>query len=276
MPTESELRAMLESTMLESTEPSGKLDAARIIRRSKARRLPAQIAAGGTFVLAVAAIGVLGFTGVLDSTTTNGGVAFESAESADSAQDAESAPDNGTQTELGAESGPAEGKERLSAEELNPCGEPVTKVAPHPRGLTLTVDFPEQAPAETDVTGTATLINNGDEPVSGTTAASPVITVADSGVVVWHTNGFMTMQAVIVDLEPGESLEYQVTLSPVRCGPEDEIAGSFRADLPALEPGEYTISAAIGFLPDSPHDAGSGSEASFDLIGGPASSIELR
>jgi hypothetical protein len=75
-----------------------------------------------------------------------------------------------------------------------------------------------------------------------------------------------------VDLAPGESLEYTASFDAVECGPEDDGPDGFRADLPALAPGTYELSAAIDFAPDVPDPT---EPALADLVTGPRSVITL-
>jgi hypothetical protein len=162
---------------------------------------------------------------------------------------------------------------RAPAERLNLCGAPVAEAVPSASGLELTVEFPETATTGTaPLEGVVRLTNTSGERVAGTTAAAPAITIARDGVTVWHSNGPMILSLTIVDLAPGESLEYRTSVVPVECGPQDE-ADTFRADLPALPPGEYEVSAAIDFAPDAPP---ADAPALADLVMGPPSSLRLE
>jgi hypothetical protein len=105
------------------------------------------------------------------------------------------------------------------------------------------------------------------------TAAAPAITVSQEGITLWHSNGAMVMSLVIVDLAPGESLEYAASFTPVLCGVEDDMAEVFRNDLPALDPGEYELSAAIDFVLDETLAADY--EPFAYLVTGPRSTITL-
>lgn len=252
MPTEDDLRAALRAA--DAPEPA--LDARRVVARARARRAPAQVGGALVGVLALTGIGVVAVQTLpltappVESAMVAEGGAADTDSSVSSLEDAKRAP----------------------AERLNLCGAPVAEAVPSTSGLELTVEFPETATSGTDpIDGVVRLTNTSGERVTGTTAAVPAITMARDGVTVWHSNGPMILSLTIVDLAPGESLEYRTSIVPVECGPEDE-AETFREDLPALAPGDYTLSAAIDFSPDAPP---ADAPALADLVMGPASSIRL-
>jgi hypothetical protein len=254
MPTESEFRDHLKAT----EAPAVQLDARAIIRRSRARRLPAQIAVGGAFSLAVLGIGVAGVSGVFSPPVGGSQEAMAPVEDSDLATP-ESLTEESTQTEIF----------RDDASVLNQCGATLVGAVPNPAGLELIVNLPEEADlADGELTGTVTLVNNGTEPVSGTTAALPVLTASQDGVVVWHSHGAMIMLAVIVDLEPGQSMEYGITFTPVLCEAEDDLDDP--ASLPPLDPGTYELSAAIDLVSAEVSDGGT------TLVTGPTSTIRLQ
>ena len=256
MPTESELRAMFRNPrMPASTIDSAPINAASIIRRSKRRRLPAQLGVGSALTLAVAGIGVASINGLRP---------FMAADTAGLATDssAESFGENGASDLNG------QGTVAAPAEKLNLCGGPLAEVAPRSNGVELVVQFPSTAAANGEtVTGIVSMTNNGTATITGTTAASPAITVSQDGVTRWHSNGPMIMLAVIVDLAPGESMVYKTALTPVHCDTEDELSEGFREDLPALGPGEYQVSAAIDLSRDG---------APAELITGDPSPLTLK
>lgn len=235
MPTEAELRTWLREGDLGS--PAREADAGSVIRRSRRRRLPRQLAAGGTLTLAIAGIGVAGFTGLrgapMGTTMTDA--------TTESAPESLSGPDAGDATG-------GEAIQAAPASKLNPCGGTIADVAPS-AGLVLETRFAPSAPADgQSVDGTVTLTNTGTERITGTSAATPAITLSQDGEVLWHSNGPMIMMVVEVDLAPGESLDYPASFTAVQCGEQDELTESFRDDLPALDKGSYEISAAIDFL----------------------------
>lgn len=250
MPTEDDLRDLFASA-----EHPQHIDAKRVIAKSRARRLPRQLAVGAVGTLAVAGIVVVSLPALLPqqaaiSTLSEGSGVAPEVQPFDSAK-------------------------RAPADKLNLCGAPLSQPMPSLYGLQLDVAFPTTAPVGTQpIQGTVRLTNTGPEPVTGSTAASPAITLSHGGVVLWHSNGPMIDLAVTVDLAPGQSLEYPASFTPVRCDIQDDEAESFRADLPAVPAGAYDLSAAIDFLPDAsmPQQSTPG----LDLVSGPVSAIVLR
>lgn len=252
-PTEAELRFALRS---DTGAPSG-LDADAVIRRARSRRLPRQIVLGSVATLAVAGIALAGFTAITipQSAIMSASDSMGGAES----EPLPGAPDRGY------------GSEQAPAEKVNPCGGELAQVAPSDTGLVLTMHFPASAPADGQpVSGTVTLSNTGTERVTGSSAASPILTVSQNGRILWHSNGAGAAIAVLVDLAPGESMDYEVTLTPVACGMEDELGTGFRDGLPALPAGDYQVSALIDLVPEAADGGGS------HLIGGPLQAFALR
>lgn len=253
MPTEAELRTLFQDTAL----PTGGIDAASIIRRSKRRRLPRQVGAGSVLTLAVAGIGVASFTGLRPLTVPT---------TADSA--AESSADSPmTDSPMGVSGSQLfdDGTKRAPAEKLNLCGAGVTEPAPSASGLELTMRFPDTAAATgSDVPGVVTLTNTAARAISGAVTARPVITVAQGGTTLWHSNGPALALQNPIELAPGESLDYETSFTPVRCSTEDELDST---GLPALARGEYQLTAVIDFFPH---------EGPVELISGPAATILLK
>lgn len=240
-----------------AAQPSpGRIDARAVIRRSRARRLPRQLAAGAVGALAVVGVGVLGvqtLTPPQPTTTTT-------MEQGGSAPAEEFAADSTL--------------ERAPAEKLNPCEGALAEVAPSRYGLQLDAVFPESAPATgAPVAGLVRLTNTSGSRVVGTTGTAPAITVSQDGIVLWHSTGAADAAAVVVDLAAGQSLEYVASFTPVRCGAEDDTAEAFRADLPPLAPGVYELTAAIDFAPGPSLAA---EDAELDLVTGVASPIRLE
>ncbi|MEP6481011.1 MAG: hypothetical protein ABJA94_03280, partial [Rhodoglobus sp.] len=226
MPTEDDLRDLFAS----SDSPRG-IDTKHVIARSRARRLPRQLAAGAIGTLAVVGIAVVGIQSILPSqsasTTSQAGGAAPSA------------------ADQSAASGQEFSDKRAPADKINLCTGAVAEPAPSFYGLQLSVEFPPTAPnGTTPIEGMVRLTNTGSEPVTGT-AAAPAITLSQGGIVLWHSTGQATEIATPVDLAPGQWLEYPASLTPVRCDVQDDEGESFRADLPAVGPGEYDVSAAL-------------------------------
>ena len=234
-------------------EGLGSIDTAAVIRRSKRRRLPAQLATGAAAVLALGGVGVVGFQAL----GQNAPVAETASLRSESITDGEAS---------GGSDAYAQADELRSAESLNFCTYPLAEVTPAPSGLELTVDFPTAKVGADYVEGTVLLTNNGTETVTGYSAATPAITVSQNGIVTWHSNGAMIAVAIEVDLKPGESMEYAASFTPVACGVEDDGDAGFREKLPALPAGDYDVSAAIDIV----------GPASTELVTGPTETVTLR
>lgn len=250
MPDQNDLRDLFASA---DTGAPNALDAKRVIARSRARRLPKQLAAGSVGALVLVGVGVLG----VQVSQFSSPVSMTAGEASDS-----SAPM------------PESAMKRVPADRVNLCAAAVVDVAPSQYGLQLDVEFPSSAPVGTAaVQGMVRLTNTSDSHVVGTTPAVPAITLSRDGVVLWHSNGPTIFSVVDVDLAPGASLEYPASFVPVQCGVEDDAAEAFRADLPALQAGGYELSALIDFAP-APVMAPQTTE--LELVGGPRSAISLE
>ncbi|MCU1556790.1 MAG: hypothetical protein JWN09_785 [Microbacteriaceae bacterium] len=249
MSIESEFKRLRDS---EASQRSS-IDLALVIRRSRRRRIGAQVAVGGATTLAVAGIGVASVAGLhgWGPSSTSAGSAAAPTVASDSS---------------------GESQKRAPAEKLNLCGAELAQVAANPDGLVATADFPTASASAASISGTVTLTNTGTERVVGTTAASPAITLSKGGVTLWHSNGPMIAMAAMVDLAPGASMTYHASFTPVTCGTEDDLGDSFRSDLPHVAPGEYQISAAI----DLSRQGVDGGFASNDLVTGPVATVRLN
>ncbi len=258
MSTESDLKDLLA----QANPTLRPVDLSRVLRRSSRRRVAQKAAVGSATTLAVAGIGFAGFTGIrgLGQSTTAG-----------SASTANAPDSRGGSTSLESSATGGSSK-RAPAEKINLCGGGLAEVAPNSSGLVLTTRFGPASVSAEQVAGTVTLTNTGTERITGSTAASPAITLSKDGIVLWHSNGPTIGMAALVDLAPGASLTYQAFFVPVRCAIEDDSAASFRADLPRVAPGEYQISAAIDLSRQSPDGALLGT----DLVTGPVSPVILR
>ena len=249
MPSEDDLREFFATT-----EAPGRPDADRAISRIRARRRPRRIAAAAAGALALVGVTIVG----VQVSQVQFVQLTQPISEMSSAEDAGAPAADGIESAI----------KRAPAEKINLCGAPLAEVAPSVSGLQLDLVFPEEVPTGGEsVQGTVRLTNLGTQQVVGTTAASPAITLSQAGTVLWHSNGPMIMSAVLVDLGPGESMEYAASFTPVRCEVEDDLAQSFRTDLPALAAGGYELSAAIDFSPSS--------GAALDLVTGPRSTIRL-
>jgi hypothetical protein len=240
-------------------EPTPAVDVNSVLRRTRRRRLPKRAAAGGVLTLAIGGIAVAGFQGLSGLSQSSGG-------SSDSA--ASTAEDSGGTSELfsSGDTSSSDLAKRAPADRINLCGGAVADVAPSATGLVLTTEFDDATVGTSSVDGIVTMTNEGSETVSGTTAVSAAITLSQDGIVLWHSNGAMIDMATVVELAPGESLEYAASFVPVMCDVEDDLEESFRDDLPDAPAGEYQVSAAIDLSTDG----------NAELITGPASTVTLR
>lgn len=239
------------------------IDLDSVIRQSRNRRRPRQVAVGVISTLAVGGILLAGFQGLgaLNSPTAT------IAGSAPEAGATDSGPSATEGTTLADPSAPTGAIKRAPADRINLCTGTLADVAPSESGLELSVHFDDAKATNSPVSGTVTMTNTGSKTLEGYTAASPAITLSQDGIVLWHSNGAMIASATIVDLAPGESLDYPASFTPVTCGVEDDLSDTgFREDLPVVDPGKYQLSAAIDFSGD--FDA--------DLVTGPLSTITLK
>ncbi|MCY7411723.1 MAG: hypothetical protein LH471_01580 [Salinibacterium sp.] len=254
MPTESELRELLSHSELRNT-----IDADAIIKRSRARRLPRQLAVG-----AIGSLAILGITVVGVQTLR---LPDQSATTATRQESPMATPEDALA---------GDSIERAPAERLNLCEGTLAEVAPSRFGLQLDVEFPASAPAGAEaITGVVRLTNTSSERVTGSTGAAPAVTVSQNGIVLWHSNGPTILSIVIVDLAPGESLEYRASIVPVRCAVNDDLTESFPPNLPALDRGGYELSAAIDFSP-AVADGSDLGDGSADLVTGARAPIVLE
>ncbi len=257
MSTESDLKKMFRET-----GPSlGQIDIPLVLRRSSRRRVAQRVAVGSATTLAVASIGVAGFTGIRGFGPSTGSGSASSVAAPDST---EGSSPGGSATD---------GRLTLApAEKINLCGGTLSEVAPSAAGLVLTAHF-EPGDASADrVLGTVTLTNTGSEHILGTSAVTPTIILSKEGLVRWHSNGSIAAMGALVDLVPGASMIYQVSFRPVTCAIEDDSALRFRDNLPHVAAGAYQVSAAL----DLRRENANGSLISTDLVTGPTSEVTLR
>ena len=230
--------------------PTG-IDVSSVIRRSRARRTPRLLGAGTLAVLALGTIAYGGFAGL----SSLGGSSASDAGAAPAAESSEQG--------MGLM---ADGAARSTAEQLNLCGGPVAEIPPSETGLVLSVAFPAEAEVgATSIDGVVTMTNTGPEAVAGYTGPAPAVVLSRDGTVVWHSNGPVVQLARETALDPGESLEFAASFTPVVCSAEDD-ANGFRDDLPPAPAGEYQVSALIDLT----------TETAESLVSGPAAQVILR
>ena len=265
MATETNIRDLFRAGHTPTGRP---IDTDAVIRRSKRRRLPAQLGVGGVATLAIGGIGVVALQN-LDSSVSPASIMSESstAESG-SAYDGFVAPaQEGPATRDAARDGSAEGGtvKRAPADRINLCGGALAEVAPSATGLVLTPSFPDAAAGSGGVEGTVTLSNTGSTTVTGYSAASPAITLSQNGVVLWHSSGPTVQMIRDIALAPGESLQYTASFTPVVCSVDDDLAESLPDGLPAVQPGEYQVSAAADVV----------LEGGAELVTGPQQTVRI-
>ena len=255
MPSEDELRRLLAS----GEASHERVDTNRVIRRSRSRRLPRQIAAGAASALAV--VGIV--TVAVQSTRFSSPAMMTSQGPADGGSN-EAAPSESFDTTL----------KRAPADKVNLCTGGLAELSPSVYGLQLDVTFPATAPVGVAaVEGEVTLTNTSDSQVTGYTNPTPALTLSQDGIVLWHSNGPMITSLAIVDLAPGASMSYPASFTPASCGVDDDTGESFRDALPPVPAGQYELSAVIDFTADPSMVRPETPE--LDLVSGPLSPITL-
>ena len=232
MHSEAELRRLLGET----DNQSAPIALASVLRRSSRRRRTRQVAVIASSAFAVLGISVAAMTGLAGlgggSPSAISGVAY----SADSeAADAVADPDKPPQLA----SGPVG-----SATE---CGAQVSADTPDNSKLTITTDLSADLGPGGRISGTVTLTNSSRDRIVGTSSPTPVVTLWKNGRNLWTSVSPTVSSAENLDLQPGQSRSYSVTLSPVRCIPLASSAPDATSTQRELVPGVYQLSAAIAF-----------------------------
>lgn len=217
------------------------VDVDAVLRASRARRRSRRTAVVGGVGAAAAALLIAG--GVMAGLQGLGRPT--AAEAPTTLQSAELSPG---QAEDGGDRGAADDLRFMAPEQVNRCGAPVavpTDAATSP--LTVTVEVPP-GPVEPGTTNPATVrvTNAGTEVVSGSLGGFAPITVAESGITVWHS-GPGEGPARQISLVPGQSTVLEGTFETRFCAEGDDLGGGLPARLPGLEPGEYGVSAIVPF-----------------------------
>ena len=220
MPTEDELRDLLGRQ-----DAPNRLDPKRIVRSSRARRIPQQIAAGGAGVLAVAGITVLGIQvipfGQLSRRVADGRRAVPGGSRLDRVQP---------------------GRRRREAAARRPHQPLRSGRRPSPSRASRRCSSMSSATGQRARRHRPGRRHGADdqhrhEPVTGTSPSAPAVTLSQDGITLWHSNGPVDASAVLVDLDPGESMDYAATFIPVRCAPEDDTLDQFPARPPRAPAG---------------------------------------
>lgn len=212
MPTEDDLR-----TLLASVDAPKPIDADAVIRRSRLRRLPAQLGVGAVGVLAVAGVGVLALPALTppphQTAMSEPAPALESNESADT------------------------GIQSLKRDPFAylTCGATVPESTGSMYGLDAVFDG-----------ATFTITNASPDRVTGTFGV-PSVTVTQDGVTVSHSGRAVIMIANMLDLAPGQSMQLPISVPTTACVPGEEEPGP-----DPLPPGDYEVIVSIDFVPDVP------------------------
>jgi len=227
---ESELRAHLTH----ADGPSIAIDTESVIARSRARRRPRRAAVGAVGILAAAS---LVFAGVQT---------FQQPELLSTATGtADDAPET-ARLESDAGMGAPEAQDFAGSGFPEICGSTIETQAASPLGLSLELELPAQTPASGSVYGTVRLLNTSDVAVTGTTAAVPDLNLVRDDVVLSHSPDAQILSLLPVNLQPGQSIEFDVAIAVYDCTMSD--SGGM------IEPGSYVAIATLAFAPeDSSH-----------------------
>ncbi|NEM90485.1 hypothetical protein [Galbitalea soli] len=234
MPTDRDLHELLRQ---DDRPPA--LDAQEIIRRSRRRRRPRQLAvavvAGAAAVSIVAGLGPVA------------GLFGQSVQSATSSGSLAGAPAPAT---VGPEDASGGSTSKSSAVSLNRCGDSLATGAASSAPLSLATEFADGRADAAFLPGSVTIRNDGSSALTLTALAQPTITLSRDGRVLWHTPALSLPAPVSVTLAPGESHRFAARVRPVECGTEDDLRQSFRGTLPHVPPGRYDVSAALDVIVD--------------------------
>jgi hypothetical protein len=243
MADESELRSMLQREAAGAATPE--LDTSRLVRRSRARRLPRQVAAGGALTLAVLGLGVGTASGIRmlnpPASMSSAGGSEATDEGASTLSEEEAQPESGAESGGDAAGG---GIELAPAYKINACGG-MLSVPPEDglTGVSIDVTFPEAADVSDTVRGSVEITNDTGEPLRGAMSEMAATTLSQDDVVLWHTP--RVDRTLRVDLDPGESTTLSASFEPLVCAVEDDSREDFPPDLPPVEPGQYEVSVAF-------------------------------
>ncbi|MET4159646.1 hypothetical protein [Agromyces sp. PvR057] len=224
------------------------LRGSRALRRRRRRAVVGVTASvAGLLVVGALALGV-GSLGERTATTAGSTAADGPAESeAELGDDAAS----GQQEAVAPQDGAQFGDDALvvGPDAVNRCGERIASATDAADGpLTAAIVAPTGPVASgSDAVVRVRIVNEGPTVVEGSLRSAPSVTVSDDGTTVWHPAA-LDAGLVPVRLAPGGQLELEGAFTAEACTAADEQDGALAADLPALSPGAYELSAAIGFV----------------------------
>jgi hypothetical protein len=248
MADESELRRMLEREA--AGAPAPELDAGRLVRRTRGRRLPRQLAAGGALTLAVIGLGVGTVTGVrllnppseVTSAESGGQTTDEAPREEAGTLSAPETEDSAGDAGEGAAGG---GIELAPAYKLNICtGMLATAPEDGFPGVSVDVDFPDDASVPNTVHGSVHITNDTGERLRGVMSDIAATTLSGrEGRVHWHTPRME--RTLPVDLAPGESTTLDASFEPLACLLRENGEEVFGPALAPVFPGSYNVSVAF-------------------------------
>ncbi|QYH36587.1 hypothetical protein [Salinibacterium sp. M195] len=232
MVDESELR----TRFADGATPAITIDTDAIISRSRSRRRPRQLAIGAVGLLAAASLVFAGVSTFPRTDLTSAGIV---ADEASTRAESDTGLDAPVDDSYLAPANPSA---------ADTCGVLIPSTAASPYGLELTLDLPGPVPASGTAFGSVRLTNVSDEPVAGTTASAPDVNLISDGAAISHSPDAQILSVIPVNLQPGQSIEFAVSINIYDCTTID--AGGM------LEPGIYTTSASLAFVPTEPEIGG--------------------
>ncbi len=247
MPSDAELKALFHR----ADGPASSLDPAAIIRRSKRKRLPRQLSAGSVLTLAAAGIGVAGVTGVGGLNFMGVRTASDLAESAADAPGwvgANSSPDGPGADGPGADADAGRNTPYIGeGDEAAPCGTAQAPPSNNPWRIRLEVNVASKAAgADSLVTATITIRNNGSAAAEVTPVGPVVHTLQRDGVVVAIGSGELLGMDGAPFTEPlnlgaGQSTTLQSEFALATC----------LSVHPGVPAGDYLLGTQLGFESDT-------------------------
>lgn len=222
MASESELRDLLRGT---GSEGGGGLDVDAVVSRARRRRRPRVIAVQA--LASAALVGAIGTAVVVTLPPPERGALTTVEDAAGGSEESAPFADDGARWIPDA------------------CAAPVSDPAGS-SALLLDIAIPATVASGDRVPVTITLRNDGPGRLVGSTGASPFVSLARDGIVVWHSPPVPGASARAVDLAPGESMAFETFVDADLCGSEDDLSVDDPGrTLPPAPPGDYGIRAVV-------------------------------
>jgi hypothetical protein len=93
---------------------------------------------------------------------------------------------------------------------------------------------------------TVTLRNDGSDRIVGTAASTPYVSLAQDGIVRWHSYATQDASARRVELDPGEQMTFESYFDRAICGSEDDLVmDDPDTDLPLAPAGHYELRSVV-------------------------------